>query len=65
MMRINCSWCDSFIGYKPGPDGEVTHGICFECKVKEMAEAKRMANLPSGARAVDMVAAAMEREDRT
>ena len=65
MMRINCGWCDRFIGYKPGPDGEVTHGICATCKMEQLAEAQRLSNLMSGARAVDLVTEAMDREART
>ena len=37
MMKRVCSWCKKDMGEKPGPDGQVTHGVCDEC-AKEMEE---------------------------
>lgn len=45
MMEARCGWCGAFLGYRPGPDGEITHGICRTCAEKEMAEFKRKLNL--------------------
>ena len=40
MMKIKCGWCDRFMGYKDGPDFEVTTGICAECAEAEKAAFK-------------------------
>lgn len=36
MQRI-CAWCDKPMGFKEGPANEVSHGICEECLVVQMA----------------------------
>ena len=38
MMERVCAWCKSFLGYKPGQDGETTHDICPECYRRVTAE---------------------------
>lgn len=35
-MRVVCAWCKADLGYKAGPEGEVSHGICLPCQEKEM-----------------------------
>lgn len=32
MMRAICGWCKVDLGWRQGPEGEVTHGICASCK---------------------------------
>jgi len=36
MIKRVCSWCGKVMGEKEGEegDGEITHGICGECKKK-------------------------------
>ena len=36
-MRIECSWCGKHMGWKPGPTGVTTHGICPECRAEQEA----------------------------
>lgn len=31
MMTRMCAWCGRHLGYKEGPDREITHGICPDC----------------------------------
>jgi hypothetical protein len=31
MMIRMCAWCDRHLGYKEGPDRQITHGICPAC----------------------------------
>lgn len=33
MIRL-CGWCGVYLGQKPGIPGEITHGMCPECKSK-------------------------------
>ena len=34
-MKIICAWCGKSMGYKKGNKGEISHGICPECKKVE------------------------------
>lgn len=48
LLRV-CSWCQSFLGTKPGggvTKTQITHGICQACTARLMAEgaAERAAN---------------------
>lgn len=40
-MRIVCGWCEMDLGWRQGPEGETTHGICQACKDREMANLAR------------------------
>lgn len=35
-MIIICGWCKKFLGTKPGNVGEVSHGMCAECKAEQL-----------------------------
>lgn len=35
-MRVECSWCGADLGFKNGPDGEVSHGICPPCQEQQV-----------------------------
>ena len=35
MIKLRCRECDKFIGYGPGPDGEVGSSLCIDCAEKE------------------------------
>lgn len=38
MMKAECAWCGETLGRRPGPDGQVTHGICEDCKNAVLAD---------------------------
>lgn len=37
MIRV-CAWCNRKMGRKPGPEGEITHGVCDDCYQHFFAE---------------------------
>lgn len=37
MMLAICAWCKTELGYRTGPEGEITHGCCAACKDKQLA----------------------------
>ena len=42
-MIIICAWCQRLLGKKePVEDERITHGICLECQVKLLLEAKKL-----------------------
>lgn len=41
MMQAVCGWCGMELGWKDGPDGEVTHGMCQRCKAEQMVSFHR------------------------
>lgn len=55
MMLIQCSWCGRRMGYKDGPDGETTHGICPSCSDAEKARLDRAMIRTYNAGVVDMI----------
>lgn len=34
MMLAVCAWCKEELGWRPGPEGQVTHGICKPCQAR-------------------------------
>jgi hypothetical protein len=45
MMDRVCGWCDKPMGQKPGTPGQVTHGMCPECKAVWDAQIERYRQL--------------------
>jgi len=42
-MIVICAWCKRALGMKePMEDERITHGICLECQVKLLSEAKKL-----------------------
>jgi hypothetical protein len=42
-MVIRCAWCERILGMKePVEDERITDGICPECQVKLISEAKKI-----------------------
>ena len=32
MMKAQCAWCNVDLGWRNGPAGQITHGICDKCR---------------------------------
>lgn len=42
-LTVVCAWCGKYLGTKEGQGVEgISHGICEECKAKELASFHRM-----------------------
>lgn len=41
MMKVECGWCGVDLGWRQGPDGQVTHGICEPCQTKQLESIRR------------------------
>jgi hypothetical protein len=42
-MNIKCAWCKKSMGSRaglPGTDNDTTHGICADCREKQMKKAR-------------------------
>lgn len=39
-MKTICAWCKIDLGDKPGPDHQVSHGICKDCYKKQLEQLK-------------------------
>lgn len=66
MMRLHCAWCEkagmpAFLGMVPGPEGEISHGICQRHKEELLAEIR---NAASTAKRAGSIAEHIEHVDR-
>ena len=44
MMRVVCVWCKEELGWRQGPEGQVTHGICKPCQARVCHEQRRLSS---------------------
>jgi hypothetical protein len=49
MMTVVCAWCKADLGFREGPAGEVSHGICKPCQERQLAMVRRPFSVMVGA----------------
>lgn len=56
-MTCTCSWCNTDMGTRPGPENQHTHSICEPCFEKQLtkAQADRLASMHERMQEVGML----------
>jgi len=41
-MKVICAWCKKDLGTEEGPEDQISHGMCDECKKKWDEDLKKL-----------------------
>jgi len=41
-MKVICAWCKKDLGTEEGPEDQISHGMCDECKVQFDEDLKKL-----------------------